>query len=94
VKGIESVRWKQVQGYAQAADSAPLTLVIGCLCRARHLSRDGRLFLSHGFGAGPVLTDADSGTEARTCFFAMVLCFSRHQYVEFVFDQSAETWQR
>lgn len=46
------------------------------------------------FGAGPMLVDSDSGTETRTWFFVMTLCFSRHQYVEFVFDQSAETWQR
>ena len=48
MKGVESVLWKQVQGYAQAADSVPLTLAVGCLCRARHLSHQGRLFLSHG----------------------------------------------
>ncbi len=39
--------WQRVQGYAQAADSAPLTLAVGCLCRTRHLSHNGRLFLSH-----------------------------------------------
>ena len=47
MKGVESVRWKQVLGYAQAAASAPLTLEVGRLCRTRHLSRHGRLFLSH-----------------------------------------------
>lgn len=46
------------------------------------------------FGAGPMLIDPDRSTETRTWFFVMTLCFSRHQYVEFVFDQSAETWQR
>jgi hypothetical protein len=30
----------------------------------------------------------------RTWFFVMTLCFSRHQYVEFVLDQTSETWQR
>ena len=28
----------------------------------------------------------------RTWAFVMTLCFSRHQYVEFVWDQSAATW--
>jgi transposase len=46
------------------------------------------------FGAGPVVFDPETGTEVRTWFFVMTLCFSRHQYVEFVLDQSAETWQR
>jgi len=43
------------------------------------------------FGAGPLLTDA-VGKLRRTWCFVMTLCFSRHQYVEFVFDQSVATW--
>jgi transposase len=43
------------------------------------------------FGAGPVLADAD-GVLWRTWAFVMTLCFSRHQYVEFVWDQSVATW--
>lgn len=43
------------------------------------------------FGAGPMLRDAD-GVERRTWAFVMTLCFSRHQYVEFVWDQSVATW--
>ncbi|MDD5298851.1 MAG: IS21 family transposase [Rhodocyclaceae bacterium] len=43
------------------------------------------------FGAGPMLADA-AGTMRRTWAFVMTLCFSRHQYVEFVFDQTVATW--
>ena len=43
------------------------------------------------FGAGPFLTDSN-GVLRRTWSFVMTLCFSRHQYVEFVFDQSVPTW--
>ncbi len=46
------------------------------------------------FGAGPMVMDPASATLVRTWFFVMTLCFSRHQYVEFVFDQTVETWQR
>jgi len=46
------------------------------------------------FGAGPQVLDPDSGELIRTWFFVMTLCFSRHQYVEFVRDQTVETWQR
>jgi transposase len=43
------------------------------------------------FGAGPVLQHPD-GRPRRTWAFVMTLCHSRHQYVEFVWDQSAATW--
>jgi transposase len=43
------------------------------------------------FGAGPKLADAD-GVIRRTWFFVMTLAYSRHQYVEFVWDQSVATW--
>lgn len=43
------------------------------------------------FGAGPKLTHPD-GTERRTWAFVMTLCHSRHQYVEFVWDQTVATW--
>ncbi len=43
------------------------------------------------FGAGPMLADAD-GVIRRTWAFVMTLCFSRHQYVEFVWDQTVATW--
>jgi len=43
------------------------------------------------FGAGPILRD-DAGVKRRTWAFVMTLCFSRHQYVEFVWDQTVATW--
>ncbi len=43
------------------------------------------------FGAGPMLTHPD-GKVRRTWAFVMTLCFSRHQYVEFVWDQTVATW--
>ena len=46
------------------------------------------------FGAGPFLPDPASGKPKRTWFFVMTLCASRHQYVEFVWDQTVATWLR
>lgn len=43
------------------------------------------------FGAGPVLMHPD-GRERRTWAFVMTLAHSRHQYVEFVWDQTVATW--
>ena len=43
------------------------------------------------FGAGPVLTHPD-GLPRRTWAFVMTLANSRHQYVEFVWDQTVATW--
>lgn len=43
------------------------------------------------FGAGPVLMHPQ-GKARRTWAFVMTLCHSRHQYVEFVWDQSSATW--
>jgi transposase len=43
------------------------------------------------FGAGPVLMHPD-GQPRRTWAFVMTLCHSRHQYVEFVWDQTSATW--
>jgi len=44
------------------------------------------------FGAGPALLDPAAGEPRRTWCFVMTLCFSRHQYVEFVWDQTVATW--
>lgn len=44
------------------------------------------------FGAGPYLFDPDRGALRRTWCFVMTLAYSRHQYVEFVWDQSVPTW--
>ncbi|MGE3773346.1 MAG: IS21 family transposase [Gammaproteobacteria bacterium] len=43
------------------------------------------------FGAGPVLLHP-GGQPRRVWAFVMTLCHSRHQYVEFVWDQSVATW--
>jgi transposase len=43
------------------------------------------------FGAGPVLVHPD-GRPRRTWAFVMTLCHCRHQYVEFVWDQTVATW--
>lgn len=44
------------------------------------------------FGAGPAITDVTTGEIFKTWFFVMTLCHSRHQYVEFVRDQTVATW--
>lgn len=44
------------------------------------------------FGSGPLLADPATGRPRRTWCFVMTLAFSRHQYVEFVFDQTVATW--
>ena len=43
------------------------------------------------FGAGPTLIHPD-GQPRRTWAFVMTLASSRHQYVEFVWDQTVATW--
>ena len=44
------------------------------------------------FGAGPFLIDPASNRRRRAWCFVMTLCWSRHQYVEFVWDQTVPTW--
>lgn len=44
------------------------------------------------FGAGPKITDVHTGEVFKTWFFVMTLCWSRHQYAEFVRDQTVATW--
>ncbi|GGI93732.1 IS21 family transposase [Legionella impletisoli] len=44
------------------------------------------------FGQGPEIVDAITGEKSKTWFFVMVLCWSRHQYVELVTNQTVETW--
>lgn len=44
------------------------------------------------FGAGPPITDVHTGEIFKTWFFVFTLCWSRHQYAEFVRDQSVSTW--
>ena len=44
------------------------------------------------FGAGPPMTDVHTGEIFKTWFFVMTLAWSRHQYAEFVRDQTVATW--
>lgn len=46
------------------------------------------------FGYAGKLLDPDKGTLRRAWAFVMTLSWSRHQYVEFVFDQKVATWLR
>ncbi len=44
------------------------------------------------FGFAGQMIDAETGQLRRAWAFVMTLSWSRHQYVEFVFDQKLETW--
>jgi transposase len=44
------------------------------------------------FGYAGYLLDPDTGQRRRAWAFVMTLAWSRHQYVEFVWDQKVETW--
>ena len=46
------------------------------------------------FGYAGRMVDPDTGGLRKTWTFVMTLSWSRHQYVEFVFDQKVETWLR
>jgi len=46
------------------------------------------------FGYAGKMIDPSTGTLRRTWVFVMTLSWSRHQYVEFVFDQKIATWLR
>jgi transposase len=46
------------------------------------------------FGYAGLMIDPASGELRRAWAFVMTLSWSRHQYVEFVFDQKIETWLR
>jgi len=46
------------------------------------------------FGYAGIQYDARSGRKRKAWAFVMTLSFSRHQYVEFVFDQKIESWLR
>jgi transposase len=46
------------------------------------------------FGYAGRMTDPETGELRKTWAFVMTLSWSRHQYVEFVFDQKVETWLR
>ena len=44
------------------------------------------------FGRGPDFVDVHTGKLVKSWFFVMTLAWSRHQYAEFVSDQTVETW--
>jgi hypothetical protein len=44
------------------------------------------------FGRGPDFVDVHTGEVIKSGFFVMTLAWSRHQYAEFVLDQTVETW--
>lgn len=44
------------------------------------------------FGFAGLMLDPQTGQSRRSWAFVMLLSWSRHQYVEFVFDQKVETW--
>ena len=46
------------------------------------------------FGYAGRMADPKTGELRKTWLFVMTLCWSRHQYVEFVFDQKVGTWLR
>lgn len=46
------------------------------------------------FGYAGLMHDPRSGTHRKAWAFVMTLSFSRHSYVEFVFDQEVATWLR
>jgi len=46
------------------------------------------------FGYAGRMTDPETGELRRAWCFVMTLSWSRHQYVEFVFNQKVETWLR
>jgi transposase len=74
------------------------------LCRKIKVSRPPEVFVrietapgevaQVDFGEVCTLYDPTTQTQRRTWAFTMVLAWSRHQYVEFVFDQSLTTWLR
>jgi transposase len=46
------------------------------------------------FGYAGKMIDPETGKLRKTWAFVILLSWSRHQYVEFVFDQKVETWLR
>jgi len=46
------------------------------------------------FGYAGRMIDPETGNERKTWAFVMTMAWSRHQYVEFVWDQKVETWLR
>ena len=80
--------------HAQTGSSSAVRRVLGSLKRDLPPQTTVRLSFAPGeaaqvdFGAG---LEHPAGGPRRTWAFVMTLCFSRHHYVEFVWDQTA-TW--
>ena len=72
--------------------------MVAAIARSRPPQATVRLSFAPGeaaqvdFGAGPVLIDPARGAPRRTWAFVMTLCFSRHQYLEFVWEQTVASW--
>lgn len=72
--------------------------MLGTIERVRSVEATVRLAFAPGeaaqvdFGTGAVLVDPASATPRRTWCFVMTLAFSRHHYLEFVWDQTVATW--
>ena len=72
--------------------------MLGTIERVRSVAATVRLAFAPAdaaqvdFGTGAVLIDPASAAPRRTWCFVMTLAFSRHQYLEFVWDQSVATW--
>jgi transposase len=84
--------------HAYTGSYSAVRRMLGALAATRPPEATVRLQFAPGeaaqvdFGAGPFLFDPARNELRRTWCFVMTLCFSRHQYVEFVWDQSVATW--
>lgn len=84
--------------HGYAGSYSAVRRMLGALAATRPHEATVRLQFAPGeaaqvdFGAGPHLFDPARGEVRRTWAFVMTLCFSRHQYVEFVWDQTVATW--
>lgn len=99
-QGVEGVAihaaLKREHGYTGSYSA--VRRMLAHLARSRPVEATVRLYFAPAeaaqvdFGAGPELIDPARGMPRRTWCFVMTLCFSRHQYVEFVWDQTVATW--
>jgi transposase len=86
------------RGHGYTGSYSAVRRMLGALAASRPPEATVRLQFAPGeaaqvdFGAGPLLLDPARGEMRRTWAFVMTLCFSRHQYVEFVWDQTVATW--
>lgn len=71
--------------FLQRCDPSPPDVVM-------RVERDPGIEAQVDFGFAGRLLDPTTGQLRKAWAFVMTLAFSRHQYVEFVFDQSLPTW--